>query len=82
MDPNDLRSLERVLTYGTPATRRSLAERMAGDPESDLPHVLMATVRSSEPTVVRERCLEVLVIMAAAGHALAATVVAELSKAL
>jgi hypothetical protein len=80
MDANDLRSLERVLTYGTSASRRSLAERMARDPESDLPQVLVATVRSTEPKMVRDRCLEVLVIMAAAGHGLAAAVLADLSR--
>jgi hypothetical protein len=82
MDPNDLRSLERVLNYGTPATRRTLAERMAADPDSDLPQVLLATVRSSEPQLVRDRCVEVLVFMAAAGHVLASTILADLTKSL
>ncbi len=78
MDANDLRRLERVLTYGTSASRRSLAERMADDPESDLPQVLMATVRSSEPQMVRDRCLEVLAMMAAAGHRSASAALGEL----
>jgi hypothetical protein len=82
MDPVDLRSLERVLTYGTTATRRSMAERMAADPDSDLPEVLLATVRSSEPKVVRDRSMEILVFMAAAGHGLAAAIIAELNRSL
>jgi hypothetical protein len=79
MDGNDLQSLARVLAYGSPATRRSLAERMAADPNPEVPRVLMATVRSSEPEIVRDRCLEILGIMAAAGHTLAATILGDLN---
>jgi hypothetical protein len=82
MDADDLRSLSRVLTYGTPATRRALAERIAADPDTDLPRVLMETVRSSEPLEVRERSLEILGIMAAAGNAPASWVLGELSRTL
>jgi hypothetical protein len=79
MDADDLRSLSRVLTFGTPATRRALAERIAADPNPELPRLLMETVRSSEPIEVRERSLEILGIMAAAGNRPASDVLSELA---
>ena len=83
MDADDLRSLSRVLIFGTPATRRALAMRMAADPGSDLPHVLMETVRSPEPQPeeLRERCLEVLGVMAEQGHRAASAMLVELNAA-
>jgi hypothetical protein len=51
---------------------------MAADPNSALPRVLMETVQSEEPEVLRERCLEILRIMAASGHASAIAVLEEL----
>jgi hypothetical protein len=80
MDTDDLLSLSRVLTHGTPATRRALAERIASDPNPDLPLVLAATVRSTEPIEVRERSLEILGIMAAAGSEPASRVLGELVR--
>jgi hypothetical protein len=82
MDTDDLLSLSRVLSHGTAATRRALAERIAGDPNPDLPRVLLETVRSSEPLVVRERSLEILGIMAAAGNRPASQALGELSRTL
>ncbi|HEX9375126.1 MAG TPA: hypothetical protein VGB19_02645 [Actinomycetota bacterium] len=78
MDADDLRSLSRVLVYGTAVTRRALARRLASDPASDMPGVLLSTVRSDEPKIVRDRCLEVLTIMAAAGNESASGVLEEL----
>jgi len=80
MDADDLLSLSRVLSHGTPATRRALAERIAQDPNPDLPRVLAATVRSSEPEEVRERSLEILGIMAAAGNEPASKALGELIR--
>jgi len=68
MDADDLLSLSRVLSHGTTATRRALAVRIASDPNPDLPEFLAETVRSTEPLEVRERSLEILGIMAAAGN--------------
>jgi hypothetical protein len=82
MDANDLLSLSRVLTHGTAATRRALAERIAVDPNPDLPRVLLETVRSSEPEEIRERSLEILGIMAAAGNAPASQAIGELARTL
>jgi hypothetical protein len=78
MDTDDLRSLSRVLNYGTSATLRSLAERIAADPNPELPRLLMQTVRSGEAVELRDRSLEVLGIMAAAGNRPAAEVLHEL----
>jgi hypothetical protein len=82
VDADDLRSLSRVLTFGTPATRRAIAERVAADPSPELPQILMETVRSAEPREVRERSLEMLGIMAAAGNRSASQVLGELTPTL
>ena len=79
MDADDLRSLFKVLTYGTPATRRALAERVAVDPHPDMSLVLVATVRSSAPRELKDRCLEVLQVMAAAGDPTASEFLDELN---
>lgn len=79
MDTDDLLSLSRVLSHGTAATRRALAERIAADPNPDLPRVLMETARTpSEPQEVRQRSLEILGIMAAAGNRSASQALGEL----
>jgi len=75
MDADDLRSLSRVLTYGTPATLRALALRLASDPDSELPIMLLASARLEESPEMRDRCEEVLGIMAGAGHRAAARLV-------
>jgi len=79
MDPDDLRSLSRVLVYGTASTRRALALRLAATPGPEMPSVLLSTLRSEEPELLRDRCLEVLVIMAAAGHESASGILDELN---
>jgi hypothetical protein len=81
MDTNDLRTLSRVLVFGTDATRRALALRMAAVPDPEFSRVLGETVRSSEPEDVRGRCREVLGIMADAGDPFASGVLDELSAA-
>ena len=60
MDTEDVRSLARILLYGGPDTRRSLARRIAADDHEELWRLLVATVRSDEPWLLRARCLEVL----------------------
>jgi hypothetical protein len=68
-------SLSRLLLYGSEATRRSLA---GGLVESDWA-MLAATVRSSEPWLLRARCLEVLGMAAGGGdEATAAAIMAAL----
>jgi hypothetical protein len=79
MDPDDLRSLSRVLVFGTDATRRALALRLAGDPNPDFARVLVETVRSRESDDVRDRSREVLGIMARAGDPFAAEALEELN---
>lgn len=79
MDADDLRSLSRVLIFGTDATRRALAQRMAVEPNPDFARVLVETVRSSEPDELRDRCLEVLGIMAGAGDPFAIEVLEDLN---
>ena len=78
MDADDLRSLSRVLNFGTANTRRAVALRMAADHNAELPHLLMDTARSEESSEVRDRCLEILGIMAEAGDREAFQLLAEL----
>jgi hypothetical protein len=75
METEDLRSLARVLIYGTPQTRRALADRLATEGRDDLWPLLVATVRSDEPWLLRARCLEVLgVVAGSARPEIAATI--------
>ena len=60
MNAEDLRSLARVLLYGTPDTRRALARRLSRNGARELWPLLVETVRSNEPWLLRARCLEVL----------------------
>jgi hypothetical protein len=60
MDADDVRSLGRVLMYGGAETRRALARRLAADDQRDLWRLLVGTVRSEGPWLLRARCLEVL----------------------
>lgn len=59
-DLADPRSLSRLLLYGRPATRRSLADHLLASPRPDAWPMLAATVRSREPWLLRARCLELL----------------------
>jgi hypothetical protein len=77
MDADELRSLFRVLTFGTDATRRALATRMADDFE--FVRVLGETIRSDESEVLRARCREVLEVMAESGSPEAIALLAELN---
>jgi hypothetical protein len=64
MNGEDLRSLARVLMYGTVETRRALAERLITEHRTELWQLLVETVRSDEPWLLRARCLEVLGLVA------------------
>jgi len=79
MESEDLRSLSRVLMYGTAQTRRALADRLATEGRDDLWPLLVATVRSDEPWLLRARCLEVLgVVAGSASPEVAATILSGL----
>ena len=56
----DPATLAHVLVFGSPATRRRLAEDLARRNEAALWGLLLATIRSRESWLVRARCLEVL----------------------
>lgn len=64
MDGENLRSLSRVLLYGSPDTRRRAAERLVADPDPDLWPLLARTVTADGPWLLRARSLEVLGIAA------------------
>jgi hypothetical protein len=64
VDAEDLRSLSRILLYGGPGTRRALARRLAGEDGQELWRLLVSTVRSDEPWLLRARCLEVIGLVA------------------
>jgi len=51
--------------YGGAETRQALARRLAADDHGDLWRLLVGTVRSDEPWLLRARCLEVLGFVAA-----------------
>ena len=65
MDHDDPRTLARLLLYGSPASRRQLGESLLTDSGAVHWPLLVSTVRSGEPPLLRGRCLEVL------GHAVA-----------
>lgn len=76
-DAPDPLDLSRLLLYGRPATRRSVADRLR---ESGCPEhwaMLAATVRSSEPWLLRARCLEALGMGAADGDEATAKLILE-----
>lgn len=56
----DPQSLSRLLLYGSPQTRRQLAESMVSDGDLTVCSLLAETVRSPESWLLRARCLEVL----------------------
>ena len=60
-------TLSRLLLYGSPDTRRSLAHAVRESGDSEAWEMLAATVRSRGPWLLRARCLEVLAIAAAGG---------------
>ena len=64
VDAEDLRSLSRILLYGGAGTRRALARRLAAEDSQELWRLLVSTVRSDEPWLLRARCLEVIGIVA------------------
>jgi hypothetical protein len=75
----DPQSLSRVLLYGSPDTRRSLAESMRETGGAGAWAMLAATVRSAGPWLLRARCLEALGIAAAgADESTAELILAEL----
>lgn len=57
-----------MLMYGTPETRRALADRLASEGREDLWPLLVETVRSDESWLLRARCLEVLGVVAASSR--------------
>src|SRR5439155_9477603 len=63
VDADDVRSLSRILLYGGPDTRRSLARRLAAEDREELWRLLVATVHSDEPWLLRAICLEVLCLV-------------------
>lgn len=78
-DAADPFSLSRLLLYGLPATRRSIADDLLAFGRSDTWAMLAATVRSHEPWLLRARCLELLGMAAAdAGEATAKLILATL----
>jgi hypothetical protein len=68
-----------VITFGTEATRRSLAIRMAAEPSPEFVRVLGETIRSDESDELRDRCRQVLVVMAESGSADATALLDELN---
>ena len=64
VDADDVRSLSRILLYGGPDTRRALARRLALEDREEMWQLLVATVHSDEPGLLRARCLEVLGLVA------------------
>lgn len=67
MQRDDLVSLTNRLLWGSPATRRQLAEQLVhAERQSDLA-LLAETIRSRGPWRLRARCLEVLGIAAGEG---------------
>ena len=55
-----MRTLERLLLYGRPQSRRSLAERFLHAGDTGCWSLLADTVRSGEPWLLRAQCLEAL----------------------
>jgi hypothetical protein len=60
MDPSKVRGLAHVLMYGSPCSRRLLAERLLRIGDPGCWSLLGDTVRSGEPWQLRARCLETL----------------------
>lgn len=59
--------LSRLLLFGTAETRHQIASRVLSSGNEDVISLLADTVRSSEPWLLRARCLEVLGMVAGAG---------------
>jgi hypothetical protein len=60
MDCNEVRSLARILVYGSPDSRRLMAERLLRAGDTACWFLLADTVRSRDPWLMRARCLEAL----------------------
>jgi hypothetical protein len=79
LDLADPLSLSRLLLYGQPETRRSIADGLAQSGRPDDWAMLAATVRSNESWLLRARCLELLGMAAAdAGEDTAKSIIAAL----
>ncbi len=65
MDHDDLHTLQWLLLYGSPATRRQIGEDLVGEDGAARRALLVSTVLSRGSAALRGRCLEVL------GHAIA-----------
>lgn len=77
-DHKNPRSLAYLLLYGSPETRRSLAEQLVEEGDSEAWALLAGTARSQESWLLRARCLETLGIAAGqAGQGLAEAILAE-----
>lgn len=63
MDDHAVRTLARLLLYGTAESRRRLAVRLGGDGEGLA--LLVATARSGDRWLLRARALEALGVVAA-----------------
>ncbi len=79
MDADELRSLFRVITFGTDATRRALGTRMAAGTSLEFVGVLGETILSDESEELRDRCRQVLDVMAESGSTDAAVLLVELN---
>ena len=67
MEHDELVGLSRCLLWGTPTSRRTLAEHLAQRADRTTLGLLADTVRSSGGLRLRTRCLEVLGLAAAQG---------------
>ena len=67
---DDVQTLVRLLLYATAESRRRLAARLLDEGRIEVWVLLATTARSSEDSVLRARCVEVLGLAAAAaeGH--------------
>lgn len=66
-DLDDLHAVLNIITSGDDEMRQDLAARIAAECREDVIAALAATARSSEPLLLRSRCLEVLSIVARDG---------------
>jgi hypothetical protein len=67
-EPVDPALLARRLLYGAPETRQRVAQELLEAEGGDLLDLLASTVRSTESSRLRARCLEVLGLAAGGGR--------------